>query len=142
MKNEEGMKCTICGYNKKTLTAVVILLLIAGGAFYIGSKYEKSKLSKLGLLKSGQNEDTCKAKDLITGEITAITDNAITIKTSDGNTQNVSISLSMKTIKKDASALSTLAVGQQVVVKGVKNVDGSFSAQSIKPAVAATQVKK
>ena len=141
MKNEEEMKCTMCGYNKKTLIAVIVLLLIAGSAFYVGAKYEKSKLAKLGLLKNGQNEDTCKAKDLITGEITAITDNAITIKTSDGNIQNVSISVSMKNSKKGASTLAGLAVGQQVVVNGIKNIDGSFSAQSIKPAAATTQVK-
>lgn len=141
MKNEEEMKCTMCGYNKKTLAAVIILLLIAGGAFYIGAKYEKNKLAKLGLLKSSQNEDTCKAKDSVTGEITAKINDTITIKTSDGNIQNVSVAVSMKTEKKSADILANLAVGQQVIVKGVKNTDGSFSAQSIKQTTATTQVK-
>ena len=142
MKNEEGMKCTLCGYNKKTLVIVIALLLVASSAFYVGAKYEKNKLSRLGLLKNAQNEDTCKAKDLVTGEITAITENAISIKTSDGNIQNVSISVLMKTGKKSAPELAGLAIGQQVTVKGVKNVDGSFSAQSVKQVSATTQVKK
>lgn len=140
MKNEEGMKCTICGYNKKTLSIIVVLLIIAGGAFYVGAKYEKSKLTKLGLLN--KVEDICKAKDSIAGEIIAITDTVITIKTSDGNAQNVSISVSMKTGKKSATALAGLSVGQQVIVKGVKNTDGSFSAQSVKQVSETTQVKK
>jgi ribosomal protein S1 len=134
MKMEE-LKGKVCGYNKKTLVVVVVLLIIAGGAFCIGAKYEKNKLSKLGLLGKSQNVDVCKAKDMVTGEITAITDNSMSIKTADGNIQSVLISAALKTGKKSASMLTSLAVGQQVTVKGLKNVDGSFSAQSVKSAV-------
>ena len=110
MKNEEGMKCTLCGYNKKTLVIVIALLLVASSAFYVGAKYEKNKLSRLGLLKNAQNEDTCKAKDLVTGEITAITENAISIKTSDGNIQNVSISVFGTPVADGVESISELLV--------------------------------
>ena len=46
----------IMGYSKKTVRAVVVLVLVAGAMFYAGAKYEKSKLSKLGLLKSGADQ--------------------------------------------------------------------------------------
>jgi hypothetical protein len=133
-------KGKVCGYNKKTLVIVVALLVIIGGAFYAGAKYEKSKLSKFGLIKSGKNEASCKVSDSVAGEITAKTDNTITIKTSDGNIQNVSLSDPMKTGKKSSAMLASLAVGQQVVIKGIKNADGSFLAQSIKQSTSATPI--
>jgi len=139
MKMEE-MKDKICGYNKKTLVAVIVLLIIAGGAFFIGAKYEKSKLAKLGLLKSGKNEAVCKTNDSIAGEITVKTDTTVTIKTSDGNTQDISLA-SIKPSKKNTPMLANLAVGQQVIISGTKNADGSFLAQSIKQSTATTQIK-
>ena len=42
----EELKGKFCGYNKKMLVIIVVLIIIAGGAFYIGAKYEKSKLIK------------------------------------------------------------------------------------------------
>lgn len=50
---EEDM---IWGYSKKTLTIGLMLIVVAGGMFYIGAKYEKNKLSKLGLLKNGTEQ--------------------------------------------------------------------------------------
>jgi hypothetical protein len=137
----EDMKGKICGYNKKTLIVVIVLLLIACGALCVGAKYEKSKLAKLGLLKENKDEDSCKAKDSITGEIVTKTNNTVAIKMSDGNIQNTSIAASMKRNKNQEGILSNLAIGQQVIIKGVKNEDGSFSAQSIKQIVSENQNK-
>lgn len=58
---EEGE--TIWGYKKKTLAAGLMLLVVAGGMFYIGAKYEKNKLSKLGLLKNGTEQVNKQKKD-------------------------------------------------------------------------------
>lgn len=46
----------IMGYNKKTLVTTLVLVLVAGVMFYAGAKYEKNKLSKLGLLKNGTSQ--------------------------------------------------------------------------------------
>lgn len=40
------------GYNKKVLVGVIYTLIIIGGAFFVGAKYEKNKLSRMGLLKN------------------------------------------------------------------------------------------
>jgi len=40
----------VMGYNKKTVVCVLVLVLIAGGMFYAGAKFEKNKLLKLNLL--------------------------------------------------------------------------------------------
>ena len=52
----------IYGYSKKTLAIIVLVLLVAGVMFYAGAKYEKRKLTSLGLLKtSGSSNQKKKA---------------------------------------------------------------------------------
>jgi len=46
----------IWGYSKKALIIGLLLVVVAGGMFYIGAKYEKNKLSNLGLLKNGTEQ--------------------------------------------------------------------------------------
>lgn len=53
VSTEEG---TIAGYNKKTLVTVFVALFLVGIAFYGGAKYEKNKLSRLGLLKGAADQ--------------------------------------------------------------------------------------
>ena len=140
MKNEEGTRCTICGYDKKMLVIVITLIIIAGGAFYVGAKYEKNKLSKLGLMKNNKSE-ICLLPGVVEGEIISKNDNMWRIKIADGSTQEVFISASTKMSKKSTGTLTDLALGQQVSINGIKNVDGSFLAQTIKQVVEPSQVK-
>jgi hypothetical protein len=74
MEKTEGK---VLGYNKKILAMIVALVIVAGGAFYIGSKYEKNKLSKLGLLKeaTGATVKTKKSKQQPATDITSQMDN-------------------------------------------------------------------
>ena len=127
----EEMKDKICGYNKKTLVIALVLILIIG-AFFIGTRYEINKLIKMEILEGEAGEGICKGRDLIAGEIIAKTNNNITIRTSDGNIQNASISVAMKIVKKNEDVLASLNIGQQVEIRGLKNIDGSFSVLSIK----------
>lgn len=53
----------IWGYSRKTLVAGLILVIVAGGMFYIGAKYEKNKLSNLGLLKNGTEQASKQKKE-------------------------------------------------------------------------------
>ena len=48
----------IMGTNKKTLASIIVLVLVAGIMFYAGAKYEKNKLSKMGLLKNSPSSQT------------------------------------------------------------------------------------
>ena len=54
------------GYNKKTLAIVAYTIIIIAVAFFAGSKYEKSKLKSMGLLKSGTTSSTSKTKKAAT----------------------------------------------------------------------------
>lgn len=49
--NTINLEGAICGYNKKTLVVVTLLILVAGIMFYAGAKYEKKKLLSLGFSK-------------------------------------------------------------------------------------------
>ncbi|NCQ06055.1 MAG: hypothetical protein GW815_00630 [Candidatus Moranbacteria bacterium] len=70
---KEGVesKDMLWGYDKKLLAFVIILVLVAGSMFYIGAKYEKNKLSRLGLLKNG-TEQVKKQKKNKTEEVATI----------------------------------------------------------------------
>jgi len=138
--NLKDLKGKVCGYNKKTLVIVLALLIIAGGAFFIGAKYEKSKLAKLGLLKNNKNE-ICQLAVLVKGEIVSKSDTSLEIKTKNGQTQQFLISALTKMSKKSTGSVADLVIGQQIEVKGLKNTDGSFSAQTIKQIVPANQTK-
>lgn len=56
MNVEKESKDMFFGYDKKFLAFGIILVLVAGSMFYIGAKYEKNKLSRLGLLKNGTEQ--------------------------------------------------------------------------------------
>jgi hypothetical protein len=52
----------VCSYNKRTLATIVLVVFVAGVMFYAGAKYEKRKLSSLGLLKSSSENKSKKKK--------------------------------------------------------------------------------
>ena len=46
----------IYGYEKKILAIIALVIFVAGAMFYAGAKYEKRKLSNLGLLKTSADK--------------------------------------------------------------------------------------
>jgi hypothetical protein len=46
----------IYGYEKKILATIALVVFVAGAMFYAGAKYEKRKLSNLGLLKTSADK--------------------------------------------------------------------------------------
>jgi len=120
----------ILKYDKKTLIIVLVVIFLMGIAFYAGAKYEKSKLSKMGLLKDSATSSPASSNS-IKGTITAKDDKSVTIKTSDGSSQTVAVSNSTTYGQKGTKSLADIAVGEEVAISGQKNSDGTFSAQSI-----------
>jgi hypothetical protein len=66
-----------------------------------------------------------------TGQITAQDSTSITLKMRDGSTKIVFFSPSTSVGKSVSGAASDLAVGQNVMVNGTNNSDGSIAAQNI-----------
>ena len=143
----------IFGYDKKTLLIVAVVVILLGGSFYAGAKYEKSKLTKLGLLKNATVANTSAKKvklpaadtnvntekaATISGSITAKDTKSVTIKTTDNLTQIISITDTTAIGASGKGVLADLTIGEKVTANGTKNSDGSFSAKDIQPANATT----
>ena len=123
----------VMGYEKKTLAIVIIIIIAAGAVFYAGAKYEKHKLSALGLL-SGSKSSSKKATagNSIKGTVTATDDKSVTIKMADGTDKTIEFSSGMTFGNNAAGSASDLFVGELVVIAGENNPDGSFAATNIR----------
>lgn len=138
----------ILGYNKKMVVGIALFVLLFGIAFYVGAKYEKSKLTRLGLLKN--KGEICVApekkvkitptetltEESFSGKIVAKTASSITLKQASG--ENVTIVLAPTTTfgKTETGKLADLMVGQQVTASATKSADGTVTIKNIQPAEA------
>jgi hypothetical protein len=129
--------------NKKIIMVVVITLIIAGGAgFYGGMLYGKNAGANLraGLnrqgtgfaIGTGQRGGGAQQNAGFSGGEIIKKDNAsITIKLNNGSSQIILFSEATKIMKSVEGSASDLTLGEQVMVTGSKNQDGSLTAQSI-----------
>ena len=60
--NTINLEGELYGYKKKTLAIVATIILVAGVMFYAGAKYEKKKLTALGILKCKNAQQSTKTK--------------------------------------------------------------------------------
>jgi hypothetical protein len=119
---------------------VLIVILVAGGAFYGGMQYQKNQRGAggfnrqfgaaaggsgvFGVRNGGVNRP-------VYGDIIQSDANSITVKMQDGSTRIILVS-STTSINKAAEATSAdLKVGEKVSVFGAANNDGSMTAQNI-----------
>ncbi len=128
---------------------IVVLLVVAAGAFYGGMKYGQSQRRSFngeqfgsqipsgngfgkGTISGNRN-----GGGMLSGEIIAKDDQSITIKLPGGSSKMVFYSATMEIGKFTSGALTDLAVGENVMVNGETNNDGSVTAQSIqiRPAI-------
>ena len=134
----------------KIVLAVVVVVLIAGVAFYSGMKYGQSNSNKAwgnmgqrngvqvnnSAQKSGANRQL---GGTVVGEVLAVDTNRITVKSLDGGSRIVFLSASTTISKMGAGTVKDLAVGTNVSINGASNPDNSVNAQivQIRPQVPA-----
>jgi len=143
-------------HKNQLITGIIITAVIAGGGmFYAGMQYEKSSLSSQGLLRDRNSQfgggnrqpgqggparqfggvrgggPNGEGGDFAAGEILSKDDKSINIKSRDGSTKIVYFSDSTTVGKSVNGSASDLNTGEQVVVNGKNNPDGSLSAQNI-----------
>lgn len=140
---------------KKTILFVVGLIVIGGGAFYGGMKYEKNSVSKMtpqqlfsmiggsagngnrvvlngqGGAGNGQFRNRDGSGGAVAGEIIAKDASSITVKGQDGGSKIVLLSSSTEISKTVSGQADDLAVGKTVNVSGSSNQDGSISAKNV-----------
>ncbi len=136
--------------DKKIIMAVVITLIIAGGAgFYSGMLYgqntnanSRADLNRQGTgFAAGMGQRGGSAQQnagFYGGEIIKKDNNSITVKLNNarlpdgqGSSQIILFSDTTKVTKSAEGSATDLIVGEQVTITGSKNQDGSLTAQSI-----------
>ncbi len=138
-----------------------MVVVIGGGAFFIGMKYAESKnprrlwqgnfqdLRNLSLEELQQRLQELGANPgsgfrggftggqqgvgggFAAGEIISKDEKSITVKLRDGGSKIIFLSDSTEIIKPAKGTLNDLEIGKNIVVNGVANSDGSISAKAI-----------
>lgn len=135
--------------DKKTGIGIAILVLACSISFYGGVRYGSSKSLAAsrgmqggfanGFQQDGQGsrfadqngQKSGRMGGGTMGEIIAKDDKSITVKLRDGGSTIVFLTSSTPVTKSVDGAIKDLAVGEQVVVGGTKNSDGSVTAETI-----------
>jgi len=126
--------------NKIIAIVIVSAVIVGGGSFYAGMKYDQSKnkterqtrMQQFGGGNGGpRGQQRAAGGGFASGEIISKDDKSVTVKLQDGGSKIVFLSDSTKITKSTDGALSDLEAGKNVSVNGAANPDGSITAQTI-----------
>ena len=128
--------------NKNIFVIVLAVLAVGGGAFFGGMKYQESKSASApparnfqAMTGGGQAPGGTRAnrngQGMIVGEIIAVDDDSVTVKSADGASKIVFFSEKTSIGNFIAAQAGDLAIGQNITAAGTAGVDGSIIAQNI-----------
>lgn len=125
--------------NKTVITAIIVAVIFGGGGFYGGMQYAKSSTTSkhqgrnfaaMRGVRGGSSGPNSNAS-FIAGQITAKNGNSLTVQSRDGSSKIVILSGSTAIAKSVSGSASDLAAGQNVMITGTTNSDGSVTAENI-----------
>jgi hypothetical protein len=129
--------------NNNLIITILVAILVAGGAFFGGMKYQQSKQATFtrqfggaqGMNRNGQVQGQAQVNRQgfrpLAGEIISSDDKSITVKLPDGSSKIVLLSDSTTINKADTATKDDLKTGTKVAIFGQTNSDGSVAAQNI-----------
>ncbi len=129
--------------DKKTISSIIgITLIVGGGAFYGGMKYDQNQNAAAALARSasrGAGGPQGGARGFrgganggfVSGEVLSKDDKSVTIKLRDGGSKIIFLSGSTEVTKSAQGSAQDISVGAQVSTNGTANSDGSVTAQMI-----------
>lgn len=124
--------------NKLISVVIAVAVVVGGGAFYAGMRYNDSKVqaerqARAQQFGGGNNASRGQRGNggFVSGEVIAKDDKSVTVKLQSGGSKIVLISDSTLVAKSVSGSLADVAAGEQVMVTGSPNADGSINAQSI-----------
>jgi len=126
--------------NSKILIPVFVLLilLVGVGGFFAGMKYQQTKRpsrgdfqGRMGTRQGFPGTPNQQGSQAVRGEIISKDEGSITVKLTDDSSKIVLFSETTEINKATKGSAEDLQTGQQVMVFGQKNEDGSVSALNI-----------
>ncbi|MFC1790248.1 DUF5666 domain-containing protein [Patescibacteria group bacterium] len=120
------------------LPVVVLVVLAAGVGFLGGKKYQQSKTPsradfqrRMGASHNGGMMGQTAGTEVVRGEVISQDGQTVTVKLQDESSKLVLVSQNTAINKASQGSVEDLEAGQQVMIFGQKNEDGSVSATSI-----------
>ena len=132
---------------------VALILVVGGGAFYGGMKYQQSKGSLGNLTRQnfqnlseeqrqqlsqgniGENLQKGVAREtgagFLNGEVISKDEQSLTLKMMDGSSKIIFFSVSTEISKTAEGLINDIEIGKQIMVTGEQNSDGSYTAKTI-----------
>ncbi len=110
------------------VVTIIAVLVVGAVGFFAGTKYQQTQTSG-GVRFGGQNGQ--QGFRPVSGQIVSADDTGITIKMRDGSSKIVIIPDSASISKPTQASKSALKSGEQVMVMGKSNTDGSVTAQMV-----------
>lgn len=120
----------------KIILGIVILLVVAGGAFYCGTLYGKNQAtsarSNFGAFRGTRIGASTNGSSFISGSILSKDSSSITLQLpNNGGSKIIFYSGTTQISKMAAGTADDLANGATISVNGTTNSDGSITAQNI-----------
>jgi hypothetical protein len=123
---------------KKNILVVTILMVVVGvGGFFAGMKYQQSRRPSRGGFQAtrgtrqGFPGGPQAGTEAVRGEVISQEEGNITVKLADESSKIVLISENTEINKATEGSIDDLKSGEQVMVFGKTNADGSLSASQI-----------
>ena len=126
--------------NMMVLLAVILIVVAAAGGFYAGLQYQKSQRGDQFAGRFGVNGQGFGGRlgganganfSPVRGQILSISDNSITVKQQDGTTKIVVVSSTTAFANTQKAEKTDLKTGDNVMVEGTINSDGSVTASNV-----------
>lgn len=131
----------------KNLPAIIILTVVVSGglAFFGGVQYGKSQTTAAAVPTAGQfrmgqtgtngstkpGNSAAQGSRPVSGEITAVDSQSVTVKTTDGSSKIILFSTSTKFNKTSDGSKSDLQTGASIMAIGTQSTDGTVTATTI-----------
>lgn len=123
---------------KNLLIIAILVILVGAGGFFAGIKYQQNQRPnnyasiRQGFMNnSEQGQNRTRIGGQVIGEILNKDDSSITVKMPDSSSKIVLLSNNTSISKTAKGSEEDLTVGQQVMVLGTSNTDGSVTARNI-----------
>lgn len=119
---------------KKLIITIILLIVTGAVSFYSGIKYQEGKQRSFFRGRfggQGQLPNTRQGLRPIRGEIIEISDDSFTVKLPDNSTKIVFFNNDTNINKAEKGKKEDLKKGEQVMVLGKENSDGTITASDI-----------